>query len=122
MRQRTNRQKVKTLYILGAGASMALTQVAPRQHKYNRHTTSLDSDFFLRLIDADPAIGWKKHSLKLVRTNWLEKGSKIEDYGLEAAIIKRVSDYDLLSSVYPDKSRRKCSNAEFLNHLSHLGV
>lgn len=120
MKRRANRQKVNTLYILGAGASMALSHVASRNNNFSRHTTPLDCDFLPRLIDADPARGWRKQSLELIRTNWLEKGSKIEDYGLEAAIIKRVSDYDLLSAIYSDKSRRRCSNADFLNDLSHL--
>lgn len=120
MKRRANRQEVKTLCILGAGASLALSHVAPRKKVFSKHTTPLDGDFLKKLIALNPNGGWRKSSLKLIQSNWLEKGTEISDYGLEEAIIKRVSDYDLLSTLHPDNSRRKCSNAEFINNLSHL--
>jgi hypothetical protein len=40
--------------------------------------------------------------------------------GLESSIIKRVSHYDALSAIYKEKSRKKVSNSEYLNWLSHL--
>lgn len=53
--------------------------------------------------------------------NWL--GTSSSDFwsgGLEASIIKRVADYDMLSSLHPTQSKKKISNPEYLNWLSHL--
>jgi hypothetical protein len=51
--------------------------------------------------------------------HWFDREPAVV-HGLEAAIIKRVSQYEFLSNLHPTRIRDKCSNQEYLNHLSHL--
>jgi hypothetical protein len=119
MKRRANRLAVDTLYVLGAGASKALTDVATRTNDYSRRSTPVDRDFLKVLDHFSLKQGWQKRSLEQVTSNWLGEADLL-GFGLEAAVIKRVADYDMLSALYPDKSRRKCSNEDYLHHLSHL--
>lgn len=119
MRRSANRLKVDTLYVLGAGASKALTDVATRKNDFSRHTTPIDKDFLRCLNEFSLKQGWQKRSLELVKKDWLRE-SEFLNHGLEEAVIKRVADFDMLSALYPDKSRRKCSNEDYLHNLSHL--
>tara|TARA_B110000046_G_scaffold163797_1_gene178958 strand:+ start:615 stop:1691 length:1077 start_codon:yes stop_codon:yes gene_type:complete len=119
MKQSKYRKKVDTLFILGAGSSRALTHVNPRKNEHNRSTTPVDSDFLTLMNYFSSKAGWQKKGVDLIASNWLEK-SNFWDGGLESSIIKRVADYNMLSSLYKEKARKKVSNAEYLNSLSHL--
>lgn len=119
MKRKTNRQPIDTLYILGAGSSKALTTVNTRSGERNRRTTPIDRDFLHSLYNFSLAQGWQKRAAELLKDGWLDS-SELTEHGLEEAVIKRVAHYDLLSSLYPDKSRRKCTNEEYLNALTHL--
>lgn len=119
MKRRINRQIIETLYIFGAGSSKALSDVKRRKKDSNRSCTPIDKDFLQLLNHFSLKIGWQKTALELVNKGWLGSTEMIE-HGLEDAIIKRVANYDLLSSLAPDNSRKKCSNEEYLNNLSHL--
>ena len=119
MKQSKYRKKVDTLFILGAGSSRALTHVNPRKNEHNRSTTPVDSDFLTLMNHFSSKAGWQKKGVDLIASNWLEK-SNFWDGGLESSIIKRVADYNMLSSLYKEKARKKVSNAEYLNSLSHL--
>jgi hypothetical protein len=70
MKRSANRLKVDTLYILGAGASKALTDVKTRrnrktkeENKYNRNTTPIDKDFLARLAHFSFKQGWQKEGV-----------------------------------------------------------
>ena len=119
MKRRANRQPIETLFILGSGSSKALTEVETRKNQYSRNTTPIDRDFLLMLDHFKLQQGWQRRSLELLKSDWLGSDN-IVNCGLEEAVIKRVADFDMLSALYPDKSRRKCSNEEYLNHLTHL--
>jgi hypothetical protein len=119
MKRRKNRLAVETLYVLGAGASKALTDVATRKNRFHRTTSPIDKDFLPSLDEFAFKQGWQRRSLDLIKDNWL-RDSNLLAYGLEEAVIKRVADYDMLSALYSDKSRRKCTNEDYLNNLSHL--
>ena len=119
MRRKKNRYKVETLFILGAGASRALSSVSTRKKEYNRRPTPLDADFLKRLDVFKPERGWPRSSCELIASHWLDE-SDLLGHGLEEAIIKRAAAFDMLSSLYPEKSRKKCPNEEYLYHLSHL--
>jgi hypothetical protein len=119
MKRRRNRLEVETVYVLGAGSSKALTDVTKRKNKFHRGTAPVDRDFLPSLNAFALRQGWQRHSLDLIKENWLRE-SPLLDCGLEEAVIKRVADYDMLSALYSDKSRRKCTNEDYLNNLSHL--
>lgn len=113
------RQSVEKLFVLGAGASFALSNVRSRDANPNRRVTPLDATFLKCLHASRPSNGWRRRSVDLLLDDWLDN-SPILEHGLERAIIKRVSQYDLLSALHPKRTRRKSDNAAYLNHLSHL--
>lgn len=113
------RQPVAKLFVLGAGASFALSSVNSRDTKPNRSVTPLDATFLDCLHTSKPANGWRRRSIDLLVSDWLDNSPLLE-HGLERAIIKRVSQYDLLSALHPKRTRGKSDNAAYLNHLSHL--
>jgi len=119
MKQSKYRKKVDTLYILGAGSSKALTDVKTRVNEHNRRTTPVDRDFLKMLECFSRKGGWQKKGVELLSDNWLDT-SDFWSGGLESSIIKRVAHYDALSALYKKKARRKISNPEYLNWLSHL--
>lgn len=119
MKRKNNRQEVDTLFILGAGASHGLTSVKARTKKHHKHTTPLDSDFLACLQDHKPSTGWRRGSTELIHSEWFDREAAV-NHGLEEAIIKRVSQYDFLSNLHPTRVGGKCSNEDYLNHLSHL--
>lgn len=119
MKLEKHRQEVKTLYVLGAGASYALSAVAVRKNKYSPSTTPLDKDFLARLKEFRPSRGWQNTSTQFLEDEWLDRDEFFE-CALEKAIIKRASQYDFLSSLHPRSTKGKASNPDYLNHLSHL--
>jgi len=117
MKQESKRYPVDTIYILGAGASYALSESASiSSHK----TSPLDKDFMSKLINKFESFKqWQGESIGFIKRHWIGLKS-IQSLGLEAAIIERVSKYDFLSHMHPRKISIKRSNEEYLNHLSHL--
>lgn len=113
------RQPVDRLFVLGAGASYALSNVDVRKRTFARPVTPLDRDFLKRLKHFRPAKGWQRKSFDLLEEQWLDQSDFVVN-GLEQAIIKRVSQYEFLSSLHPRKIRGKNSNADYVNTLSHL--
>ena len=120
MKRVKSRQEVDTLYILGAGASYALSFINPQKNKPLKKTvTPLDKDFLNCINKSKPTNGWKKESVELLDNGWLDNDF-IFDLGLEQAIIKRVSQYEFLSNLNSERTRKKCNNEDFLNNLTHL--
>jgi len=118
MKTAQKRFKVETLYILGAGASFALTETKPRKGKRSRHTTPLDKDF-LRSLSVFSSRGWQKEDFEKVQSNWLGRSDFLGS-GLEEAIIKRVSAFEFLSETHPRRLRGKCRNEDYLIWLTCL--
>jgi len=121
---RNNRLKnINTLYLLGAGASYALT--LPPRGSASLKTTPLDFDFNKRIKNHKSNKNWVKESIEYHIKNWVGSESLI-DLGLEEAILKRAGNYDLLNAVHKVKLNRnrysdaKCENQDYINNLSHL--
>ena len=119
MKQVSNRLKVDTLYILGAGASYALTYVKPKKRDFVKSITPLDCHFIECLKKAKPKTGWKKKATEIILNDWFDR-SPIVSFGLEQAIINRVSHYEFLYNLHQTRTRGKCTNEDYLNNLSHL--
>jgi hypothetical protein len=120
MRIEKLRQPINQLYILGAGASFALSTVKARKNAFARSTTPLDRDFLSRLKKLyAKKKGWRKKSLELLEAEWIDTDD-FYDHPLESAIIKRASQYDFLSAIHPKRTSRKVANTVYLNHLTHL--
>lgn len=119
MKQRVSRQEIDKLFVLGAGASFGLSEVRPRNADFSKSVTPLDKEFLKCLNTFCPRIGWQRHSTEIVLRHWLDR-IPATDHGLEEAIIKRVSQYEFLAKIHSRRTRDKCSNRDYLNHLSHL--
>ncbi len=114
------RHPVEKLYILGAGASYALSEIKSRGKKLSPSVTPLDKDFLQRLHElTSPKRGWQKRSLEFIKSEWLDH-KEMPLHGLEEAIIKRVSQYEFLVSLHKRRTKKKTNNEEYLNHLTHL--
>ncbi|MCO6413220.1 MAG: hypothetical protein J5I92_10785 [Thiogranum sp.] len=96
-----------------------MTEIKTRNNKAPRRTTPIDKNFLNRLDQFSVKHGWQKRALEMLKAGWLDS-SEFLNNGLESAIVKRVAHYDMLSALYPDKSRRKCTNEDYLNQLTHL--
>lgn len=125
---RRNRLKnINTVFLLGAGASYAIS--LPIKGKASEFTTPLDITFNRRLLNMSPRArkAWIGSSIDKIKSNWIG-AQKFEELGLEEAIIKRLGNYELLKAIHPikltgnSKTKSKCDNFQYLNHLSHLIV
>ncbi|MCO5106186.1 MAG: SIR2 family protein [Burkholderiaceae bacterium] len=119
MKIQRHRQPVDRLFVLGAGASYALSEVDVRKRDFARTVTPLDKDFLQRLKHFRPRRGWRRRSFDLLEAQWLDRDEFVSN-GLERSIIKRVSQFEFLSSLHPKKTRGKTSNSDYVNTLSHL--
>jgi hypothetical protein len=114
-----HRQEVQTLFVLGAGASFGLSYVDVRKRMFARAVTPLDKDFLVRLKHFRPSKGWQRRIFDRIEAQWLDRDEFVRN-GLERAIIKRVSQFDFLSSLHPRKTRDHLNNAQYVNEISHL--
>lgn len=119
MKNRQLRQEVEKLFVLGAGASFGLSEVDVRKREFARAVTPLDKDFLSRLRHFRPRRGWQRRVFDRVEAQWLDRDEFVSN-GLERAIIKRVSQFDFLSSLHPRKTRDHASNSQYVNDISHL--
>lgn len=119
MKGHCSRQKINTLYILGAGASHALSHIKAHTKLIPKSVTPLDKDFLKCLNNHRPSSGWRRKAIDDIKNGWLDE-SDLFDEGLEQAIIKRVSQYDFLSNVNPARTKSKCTNEDYVNYLTHL--
>ena len=119
MKNKGLRQEIETLYILGAGASFALSQIKAIKGKMPKSVTPLDKDFLHCVEINKPSKGWRRTAIDEIKNGWLDE-SNVFGEGLEQAIIKRVSQYDFLSNINPARTRLKCSNEDYVNYLTHL--
>ena len=116
MRTEANRRKINRLYILGAGASYALTQ-----GQQESHVAPLDIQFCGRIRDLQncrrPA--WVADAANRVESEYLHH-IDFQIAGLEELIRQQISDYEFIASIHPRRSRGKRTKEEYLNDLIHL--
>ncbi|WP_083908742.1 SIR2 family protein [Thioalkalivibrio thiocyanodenitrificans] len=118
MRTEANRRKINRLYILGAGASYALTQgqteslVAP-----------LDIQFCQRIKDLQQRTRpkWVAAAARRVEKEYLHHVD-FQITGLEELIRQQISDYEFIAAIHPRRTRGKRTKEEYLNDLNHLAA
>jgi len=118
MRQEQNRREIDKLYILGAGCSYSLSS-SLSTNGMTKTTTPLDYNFLEHLQEFTDRNAWVANSIGHIKRNWMDE-LKLNNHGLEEAIIKRIGQYDFLSKLHPQKTIKKSSNADYVDHLSHL--
>ena len=118
MKQPSNRQKVKKLYVLGAGASYASS--LGKNNKWLKDKSSpLDKDFSRILLEMDIQWpGWVPKTKANLIKNWKDH-RRFEEFGLEEAIITQIGHLEFIRAIH--KRRTTAYKAEdFLNEISHL--
>jgi hypothetical protein len=117
MRNAAKRQKVKTLFILGAGASKSLTQI----NSNSERITPLDIEFTQRIEQLDCKVKhkWVNEAKEKVIHDFLYH-VPFKEFGLERAISQQISDLDFLKSIFPRRGRKTTNSLEYLENITHL--
>lgn len=116
MRTEANRKKVNRLYILGAGASYALSS----GQSQNR-TAPLDAQFSNAILEmqACKKPKWVAELATQVEKDYLHH-TDFESTGLEELICQQLSDYGFIDAIHPKRSLGKRTRDEFLADIIHL--
>ena len=116
MRTEANRRKINRLYILGAGASHALTQGQSASR-----VAPLDVQFCGRISDLKECKRplWVSEAAERIEKEYLHH-IEFQYSGLEELIRQQISDYEFIGSIHPRRSRGKRSKEEYLNDVVHL--
>ena len=115
MKRTENRFKVKKLFVFGAGASYCASK-----SKSIHRQAPLDIDFCGRLESIDASIPlWVNASRDMIMKAWKDH-LPFKSYGLEQAIIRNLGHAEFVDAIHKRKRAASISDAEYLNHLSHL--
>lgn len=115
MKGKNNRKKIKTLYILGAGASYGATGTSVKNSQ-----APLDKDFCKRIKELDyQKPQWASNSRDLLLKQWKDF-KPFDTIGLEAAVLKQLGHLEFLESIHKRRMKGVLSQSEYLNHLAHL--
>lgn len=116
MRTEDNRRKINRLYILGAGASYALTQ-----GQAEKHVSPLDNQFCQRIRDLQNTgrPNWVADAARRVEDEYLHH-VEFQTTGLEELIRQQISDYEFIGSIHPRRTRNKRTKEQYLNDIIHL--
>ena len=116
MRTEANRRKINRLYILGAGASYALTQ-----GQSDQYIAPLDIQFCQRIRELQERSRprWVADAAMRVENEYLHHVD-FQITGLEELIRQQISDYEFMAAIHPRRTRGKRTKEEYLNDLIHL--
>jgi hypothetical protein len=127
------REKIGTLFILGAGSSRALTQYKLRQASTSHHVTPLDSDFLKLAKKFEHEIGRRNKSLgpgdgsrfhesvNGVWDDWVKLGDGTDFTSLEKKVKDRLSLFDFNISIDRRQARENHrSNIEYLKSVADM--
>lgn len=120
MRNRANRKQVETLFVLGAGASLAASMIKTRDGRPPTYQAPLDAEFAGRIANlALEKPAWVRASRDAVVSKFRPSGD-FSDYRLEDAILRQLGLLELFKTLHPRRSRAQIDPHEWLNHLSHV--
>ncbi|WP_396096681.1 SIR2 family protein [Cyanobium sp. Tous-M-B4] len=120
MRDSRNRKQVGKLFVLGAGASLAASQVRATPGQSPVYQTPLDLEFAARIADLDLARpNWVAEERDRVSRFFAPRGS-FRDYRLEEAVLRQLGLLELLEALHPRRSRSQIEPAVWLDSVSHL--
>lgn len=116
MRTEAKRRKINRLYILGAGASYAITAA-----QSSNRVAPLDAQFCRRIVELQGSIrpAWVPELALRIQKDYLHH-LDFESAGLEELICQQLSDYGFIDAIHPRRARGKRTKEEFLSDLVHL--
>lgn len=116
MRRKSNRQKVKRLFVLGAGASYSASYRTPSTLK----SAPLDSGLCKRICELDPAKPhWVAKSRDFVNESWKDDGD-FQQMGLEQAVIRQLGHLEFIQAIHPRRGTGAVDASDWLSHITHL--
>ena len=117
MKRKSNRLRVRRLFVMGAGASFSASQ--PRTGPSDRQAP-LDKDFTSRMCNLSVGKpGWVNDSVARIQREWKDQ-IPFTDFGLELAIIRQLGHLEFIDAIHPRRRRNAPSPYEWLNHVTHL--
>lgn len=120
MRISSNRKTVDRLFVLGAGASVAASEVAKKDGSTSVYQTPLDKEFPKRIANlALKRPSWVRGAASQVTTKFRPEGG-FEAYPLEEGILRQLGLLQFFDAIHPRRSREQVQPSEWLNVLSHL--
>ena len=116
MRGHEKRKRIKTLFLLGAGASYSLT----KQYASNKTKQApLDQEFTERLLSMKDRCHWIEKTKDRIKNDWKDHHS-FKDLGLETAVIKQIGHFDFLNSIHRKKGTSGRHITDYIYDLTHL--
>ena len=120
MRDPRNRKQVEKLFVLGAGASLAASQVRLTPGQMPVYQTPLDLEFAQRIADLELARpAWVAAERDRVVGGFAPRGD-FRGYRLEEAVLRQLSLLEVLAALHPRRARSQVDSAEWLDSLAHL--
>jgi len=106
------RYKVKKLFIIGAGASRAVST--------ENRKAPFDDEFCKEIIDLEVVRpSWVEDSKKIICEKW-GYPSEFSEMGLEEAILRQMSHLEFLDAIHKKRKPTSINASSYLNHVSHI--
>jgi hypothetical protein len=123
VRNPANRKKLERVFVLGAGASYAASEVTSRTTSSATYQAPLDKDFCRRLAEVSLARpGWVTNARDRVVDAWKHTTPFPEFVGLERAILLQLGNREFLEAIHRRRLRGSgdLASHEWMNLVSHL--
>jgi len=121
MRNNINRKKILKLFVLGAGASYAASQVKRAIAQSDPvYEAPLDAAFAHRIksiVLQQPT--WISEARDRLLATWKHE-APFESLGLERAILIQLAHLEFIHAIHPRRSRELISRHEWMNLVSHV--
>lgn len=120
MKNNANLLDVNKLFILGAGASLAASEIKSKKNKIPTYQSPLDSEFAFRIANLDlQRPGWVEDAKNTVVKKFRPDGD-FSEHNLEQSIIRQLNLLELFKALHPRRSRNQIDPSKWLNLLAHL--
>jgi len=120
MRTSARRKDVGKLFVLGAGASYAASEVKGARGRNATYEAPLDAHFTKRVADLEfSRPGWVSGARDDALKAWRHE-SAFTSLGLEEAIIAQLGDLEFFRTFHPRRVRDALSAFQWMNLVSHL--
>ena len=118
MRVSRNRQRVRRLFILGAGSSFSASE---SPHGGKAITAPLDKDFTRRIADLElKSPLWVAGARDRLIAGWKDQQGDFAQCPLEEAVMRQLSHLELINAIHPRRRRGSVTDLDWLGDITHL--
>ncbi|MCH8179434.1 MAG: SIR2 family protein [Proteobacteria bacterium] len=120
MRNKSKRKKLNRVFVLGAGASYAASQVQSKGDSLSTYEAPLDAHFCQRITSVDlERPYWVADARDKIIRAWRHDTSFVS-LGLERAILLHLGNLEFIHAIHPRRLRESIPPHEWMNLISHL--